>query len=64
MSKHTFQSFLVLIQMKPIQLSLYKFGVLSLKKKQKKKREEKLFGRKAQWLILIKEPQPVLSRRP
>ena len=62
MSKYPFQSFLVLIQMKPIQLSLYKFGVLSLEKK--KKGEEKLFGRKAQWLILIKELQPVLSRRP
>ena len=33
MSKYPFQSFLVLIQMKPIQLSLYKFGVLSLGKK-------------------------------
>lgn len=60
MSKYPFQSFLVLIQMKPIQLSLYKFGVLSLEKK----REEKLFRRMAQWLILIKELQPVLSRRP
>ena len=44
MSKHTFQSFLVLIQMKPIQLSLYKFGVLSLKKKTKKKT-----GRETVW---------------
>lgn len=61
MSKYPFQSFLVLIQMKPIQLSLYKFGVLSLGEK---KREEKLFRRMAQWLILIKELQPVLSRRP
>ena len=37
MSKYPFQSFLVLIQMKPLQLSLYKFGVLSLEKKKGKR---------------------------